>query len=286
MNVNINKYKSKPKYNRNKQNKLKSDWYVRFHNKKLLTEMIHQILDHNLFYPNTRIITAHNIIKSDDKVYFLKPDMGRRQESIKILNKETDITKAIHKHILRHHYKSWLLQEAIDSYLVVIPNHVQPRKMCLRCYYYIDNINQSGIDAYIFPHVIVTIFHKPFENYNDSKQNMCLNAQTLGDKKASEWLFNLKTLFPDDYEDIFNQMKDVLRKITCQYYEYVKHIENYKLRNIFGVDWILDTNKKIWLLEINNGPDIRFYNKIVSRDLLKEEVNKIKNGNPDMFLKI
>ena len=277
--------RSESSHNNNK-NKLKSDWYVDFHNKKDLTELIHKIPDNNLFYPQTRIITQKDIIKSDDNIYFLKPDMGRRQESIKILNKETDITKSIHQHMIRNKYKTWLLQQAIDSYLIKIPNHQSLRKMCIRSYYYLNNLTKSGIDAYIYPTVITTVFHKPFESYNDNKQNMCLNAQTLGEKKASDWLFDLKFLFPDDYENIFNQMKEILKKITEQYYLKIKHVKEYKLQNIFGVDWILDIDKHLFLLEINNGPDIKFYDKIVNRDSLKSDIKKLKNGYTNKFVKV
>lgn len=79
-------------------------------------------------------------------------------------------------------------------------------------------------------------------------------------------------------------MCDTLKKITDQFYYRTKHVDPYKLHNIFGVDWILDTDKHLWLLEINNGPDIKFYNKIVAQDLLKSEIKKLKNGINNIFV--
>tara|TARA_R110002110_G_scaffold121431_2_gene297274 strand:+ start:107194 stop:108240 length:1047 start_codon:yes stop_codon:yes gene_type:complete len=186
----------------------------------------------------------HKEIK--DLKWLLKPSMLNNGDDIKLFNNLDEV---------REHY--WSPERMGGDHILqqYIPNPAlhQGRKYTFRVFAALTNY--AGVYLYR-------------EGYgNISADNFNLEDR-MGNRKAhitnyilDGELANIEQRLASelcDFKVVYQQMVDIVqttvKQIIKRYPQYLK-TQNTKKVELFGYDFMLDTNGKLWLIEINQGPD-------------------------------
>lgn len=178
--------------------------------------------------------------------WILKPSMLNNGDNIHLFNSLEEVKRYYsNPHRLGGDH---VLQEYISH-----PDLIDGRKYTFRLHAILTNyagvfINRQGY---------VNISALPFDiNDNFKHKKMHITNYVLDGEFAN--ISQLSTLeladFKDAFTQIFNIVKMCISGLLKMYPSYLRP-DKIKRFEIFGFDFIMDENKKMWLLEINQGPD-------------------------------
>lgn len=263
------------------------DFVCLLHFKDSFDELMKKIPDHHKFYPKTLVFDTFNfenhIVRNlKDKYYILKPSGGNCQKGIRVLENDKEMYLRISNYLDRYSLNDkkdkisnhkWVLQSLIPSYLYKLPDDTVGRKMMLRSYL----LFKTKKEVYLYPDIIATIFCQQFRSAIKNYQNLNLIKQFYNEQKRefdpNKYYHNFKKLFgKEKYEKIWKQMVQVIQK-------FVKTIEGFNnlyINVLFGVDWLLDPDLNLWILEINNGPDLKAYKSVIPGCKVLADKQKLK----------
>lgn len=213
------------------------------------------------FVPKTHIIESEedlNSMKRDEKkMYFLKPvDLERGKGivygSIKRVSEE-------YKNLDQRVY---VLQESIDPFLI------DGKKLSIRC-----QILLIGGHIYFYKKGMILLATKDYnpQDYSDYSQltNYRINLDNIEyDDKVHRLPFDDTYEY---YEDFLEQMTEIVKKVKIS-----GVLPNVKKNYWFGVDFIVDSSRKCWLLEFNSFPHLAT-NGILYKEFFREYAVDILN---------
>lgn len=179
------------------------------------------------------------------RVWVLKPSLLNNGEGIKIFT----LLEAIKAHFESpgHFDGPHVLQQYITK-----PHLLNGHKYSFRMFVVITNY--SG--AYLYPQGYFNVCHDVYKGYNfDSLGCHLTNEHLEGFGECNS--IQIPTTQCQNFDKIYSQMREsvmrVLRAFRLSSPD-VFSFEEFKAFSIFGFDFMLDKNLKLWLLEINHGP--------------------------------
>lgn len=181
-----------------------------------------------------------------DLKWILKPSTLNNGDEIKLFNNVEELKK---------HYQSTqrLGGEHVVQQYIPNPALINGRKFTFRLPVILTNY--AGV--FIYHEGYINISALPF-NLNDNfvnKKTHITNYVIDGEFAHIEQRL-IHSL--DNFSDLYQQMSVIVHCVIKALLKIAPHYLKYKNINIFeifGFDFILDTNGKLWLLEINQGPD-------------------------------
>ncbi|KAI5949861.1 PBY1 [Candida jiufengensis] len=231
-------------------------------------------------------------IEKGDKVWIVKPSMSDKGQGISIF-RTTDQLQAIfdafdnddddedgeedeeddelkdekkivetkkHNGLILSHLRHFIIQEYISNPLLL--TNYDNKKFHLRTYV----VCQGDLKVFIYKNILTLFADLKYENPHDDKKkpielnghltNTCLQE----DKDPLVVPFwNLQDITEDNKLKIFNQIKE----ITKELFKAAQTIDKFNFQplsnaiEIFGIDFIVDSSNKVYLLEVNSYPDFK-----------------------------
>lgn len=207
--------------------------------------------DENYSKVFSEIIYKHTILSGKYEPlanikWILKPSMLNNGDQIQLFNSIDDV---------KRYYSSTnrlggdhVLQQYISE-----PDRLDGRKYTFRLHAILTNyagifLNRQGY---------VNISALPFDlNDKFKHKKMHITNYVLDGEFANISQRSTRELkdFPEQFEKIASIVKDCMVALIEEHPSYLRPTK-IKRFEIFGFDFIMDANKKMWLLEINQGPD-------------------------------
>jgi len=177
--------------------------------------------------------------------WILKPSMLNNGDNIKLFDSVEDLQK---------YYQS---KDRLGGWHVVQKYISPPDLMDNRKYTYrmlVVMTNYAGV--YLFKNGYVNLCSQVYNKENLSIKKAHVTNYVIDGEFANieQKLTCDLPEFSQDYRQIGTIIKKVMRVLLKRYPNYLKRDKIPKFE-IFGFDFIKDNNKKLWLLEINQGPD-------------------------------
>lgn len=184
--------------------------------------------------------------KSPALKWILKPSMLNNGDHIHLFNNIDELKK---------HYSSAqrLGQEHVVQAYLTDPDLIDGRKYTFRIAAVLTNY--AGV--FLYQQGYVNISGYPFTLEDDFKNRKVHITNYVLDGEFAN-IEQRPTQSMQNFADVFAQMKAqvkcVIKGLLKEYPAYLAP-SKHKIFEIFGFDFILDRNGKLWLLEINQGPD-------------------------------
>lgn len=175
------------------------------------------------------------------KLWVLKPSLLNNGDQIKVVNFEQ----------LKQHYQQpnrlggpHVIQQYIESALI------DNRKYTFRMPVVLTNY--AGV--FIYKQGYINISACPFDLYSPDRKVHITNYVLDGEFANIE---QRSTQTIAGFDDIYKQMQRIVSLITQAILKIAPRYLRGRLKifEIFGFDFMLDAHHKLWLLEINQGPD-------------------------------
>ncbi|XP_050405048.1 tubulin--tyrosine ligase [Patella vulgata] len=196
------------------------------------------------------------LIQSDD-IWIAKSSVGSKGDDIMISNDVEELIQYID-----NQKQAYIIQKYINNPFLL--NH--QRKFDIRCWVLVD----SMCSIYLFKDGVLRTSSEPYNpkdltDLTSHLTNHCLQKQRSSNfgmyEEGNEMFYHqfneyLRSCGKECLEhNILPQIKDII--ITC--FKVIKeridtNYLNYSSFQLFGFDFILDENFKVWLLEINGAP--------------------------------
>lgn len=234
------------------------------------------IMPETFVYSKTEDMDRFKNKYSKNNIYLLKRNV-QRKKGIQISN---DYTTLVNGYL--NNFK--LIQEFKQSYLI------NNRKFNLRYYMLIIGQNDN-INVFIHNYNKILYASKLVSDDKMDFESNITNSYNLEQDIYNSHPFNLKELcnLVPDLIGIEKEINSVLLKLCRAIVlplNKVITIKNNQKFQLFGIDVIIDKNKKPYVLEINKGPDMKAKDdrdKLMKTKILNDVFSKIEVINNDSF---
>lgn len=191
--------------------------------------------------------------------WILKPSLLNNGDQIKLFNNIEEI-KQYYTNTNR------LGGEHVLQQYIADPDLIDGRKYTFRIPVILTNY--AGVFLYRKGYVNISAFpydpKEPFLNKKMHITNYVLDGELSKiTQRPSDQL--------DNFDSTFNRMSEIVRQcIRALLKEYPAYLrpDQPKRFEIFGFDFVMDSSKRIWLLEINQGPDAPMYEDNAMKEIL------------------
>ena len=207
-----------------------------------------------------------------DNLWLIKPTLGDQGRGIHLLESINDIIKC----------RSCIITKYISN-----PDLVNGKKYDIRMYLLVTNINPLII--YIYNDGLVRVatenyilsletlknlyIHLTNTSLNDKSKKFIINNDPEAEKGNTWTLHTLKNKFKrenHDFNIIMEQVKDfsiktilsMLKKEIIYEHDFGYYDNN--IFGLFGIDVLIDSNLRPWLIEVNAFPSLMSYTKVDS----------------------
>ncbi len=184
--------------------------------------------------------------KQKDLKWILKPSMLNNGDFIKLFNHVEEIKK--HYETSNRLGGSHVVQQYLSS-----PDLIEGRKYTFR----VAGVFTNYAGIFLYKEGYVNISAHPFtleDNMQNRKvhiTNYLLEGELSHiEQRSTQQLEN----FPQIYQQMCEIVRCVIKALLKKEPTYLKR-HHEKVFEIFGFDFILDAQGKLWLIEINQGPD-------------------------------
>ena len=203
------------------------------------------------FYPKSY---NNKLNKIEYEYYIVKPISTCGGKGITIINKNN----------LKKEYKNHIIQRYIEN-----PYLIDGHKFDIR-------VNVLYIDKKVYVYHKTT-FRLASKKYNYNNQTDIFAGLTNFSLHKNEKYI----IFPENYmnKKEYNKLFSKLKDITKQFFQFLQkeikmdfwNDKDNHYFNLFGFDYLIDDNGKIWLLEVNKRPGGLFNDiyKIMIQDMIK-----------------
>ena len=188
----------------------------------------------------------HNLLSDqvDDLVWVLKPSMLNNGQHIKIFS---------HLSQLEQHFISSkrLGGEHVLQRYITRPHLLKGHKYSIRMFVVITNY--AG--AYLYPHGYFNVAQHPYQPHDFSDLHPHLTNEHLDENESN--VIQIPTQKFDFFPEVFQQIQNIVTNTISglkQLYPNAFYCEKQRALAIFGFDFCVDTDKRVWLLEANHGP--------------------------------
>jgi hypothetical protein len=178
--------------------------------------------------------------------WILKPSMLNNGDQIKLFNNIEDIKK--------HYYNTSRLggDHVLQQY-IHRPALIEGKKFTYRLH--VVATNYAGV--FLYDQGYINMSALPFSHVDDFKNRKMHITNYVLDGELSHITQRSTNELPD-FQETYQQMVDIVKKVMKALVKkepsYFKPQKFHKFE-IFGFDFMADETGKLWLLEINQGPD-------------------------------
>ena len=218
------------------------------------------------------------------KTYLLKKNI-QRKEGIEITNNFNTIIKAKNKGFV-------IVQNYLDDLYLINKRKINLRMyLLITCHnnkikWYISNLGKCIYTNKDFNKNDLLDYEKHLTSLNLNTDIYDNNPLTLADLKTHLGSYNYNKLFANIML-ILKKCKNSFNNLICSDLRFRENL----MFQLFGLDFVFTSNFKAYLLEMNKGPQMKFFNKIEKK--LKMKVIEdlfakvgIGNINNNSFIKI
>lgn len=177
--------------------------------------------------------------------WILKPSLLNNGEHILLFNSVDEV--------IRHYSRAdRLLGEHVLQRYVQPPALWQGRKFTLR----IPAVLTDYTGVYVYEEGYLNISREVYHHDNTGHRKAHLTNYMLEGELAGieQQLMSVLPKFKAIYARILKIIRTVVMSVVALFPDYLKPTETQSFE-IFGFDFILDARGKVWLLEVNQGPD-------------------------------
>lgn len=208
---------------------------------------------------DNHIVCASKHSNVRDKKWILKPSMLNNGDHIKLFNCLSDVS-------IYYHQRNRLGGDHVLQQYIHCPDLFEGKKYTYRIPVIVTNF--SGIYLYRegYINVSVCLFDK-----EDTMQNkkMHVTNYVLEGELSHIQQHSTTTLpdFPQTYTKMVAIVQAVFEALLKEYPHYLTPGTTRRFE-IFGFDFIMDADKRLWLLEINQGPDAPMYEENLMKSVM------------------
>lgn len=182
--------------------------------------------------------------------WILKPSTLNNGDHIHLFNSIEEVKK---------HYKNphrmggdHILQQYIDR-----PDLIEGKKYTFRIHVVVTNYDGVWVsrDGYVNISAVPFDSTEPLSLKKMHITNYVLNGELSYITQQPTWEL-------DDFSETYEKIKSVIQQsLLALIKEYPMYLQPSKVKcfEIFGFDFMMDQTKRLWLLEINQGPDAPMY---------------------------
>lgn len=197
--------------------------------------------------------------------YWEKGNYNPQASKIKWILKPSTLNNGDHIHLfnnieeVKKHYATsnrmggdHVLQQYIDT-----PDLIEGKKYTFRIHVIVTNYDGIWVSRHGYINISAIAFD-PMDSLSLKKMhitNYVLDEELSYITQRPTWELNN---FSQTYEKIKTVIQQSLLALIKEYPAYLQPLEE-KRFEIFGFDFMLDSTKHLWLLEINQGPDAPMY---------------------------
>ncbi|EGR30742.1 tubulin-tyrosine ligase family protein, putative [Ichthyophthirius multifiliis] len=215
-------------------------------------------------------------IKPQQNVWIVKPgEITNRGSGIKVLQDLQQIENIIESN---EFHKSGMQKTYIIQRYIEYPLLYYKRKFDIRCYYLLTGIN-GNLKGYWYSEGYIRTASKEFTIKNLGKMIHLTNdaiqkkddqygKYEKGNKVSYEELEKYINQFYNNYDfqnDVHNQMKQIATDTIKAVYGKINPDKLENTLEIFGLDFMIDDNFKIWLIEVNTNPALEICCPLLAR---------------------
>eukprot|EP00347_Sterkiella_histriomuscorum_P016826 403351706 len=237
-------------------------------------------------------------IYQKDEIWILKPgENSNRGHGIQVLNDFQQITNAIEKDYCSSHIKTVVLQKYISNPYLVFKRKFDFRVYCLltyyeetqtlRAYYYDEGYLRTSCKEFSLNNIDSKYVHLTNDAVQKSSQDY--GKFENGNKLSYEDFHKLllKDNSVDFYQTIVPQMRECMRLvIDAAKHKLVGEIRtNYNGYEVFGFDFMLDTDMKLYLIECNTNPCLETQQSILLQRIIPQMLEQTMKIAVDPFLR-
>ncbi|EGR31979.1 tubulin-tyrosine ligase family protein, putative [Ichthyophthirius multifiliis] len=215
--------------------------------------------------------------KNQPNIWIIKPgEITNRGCGIKVLNDIYSIQLIIDSketHAISGIRKTYIIQKYIENPLLY-----QKRKFDIRCYYLLTTFNgnlkaywyQEGYVRTSSQEFTVKNFNKNIHLTNDAIQNKddTYGKYEIGNKVSyCDMNKYIQQNYPnkDFYYNILPQMKNIAKDTLNAVYAKIDPFRKENTLEIYGLDFMVDQQFNVWLIEINTNPALDICSPLLSK---------------------
>jgi len=216
------------------------------------------------FYPKSY---NNKINKIEYDYYIIKPNNTWGGKNISI----------VHKKDLKKEYKNHIIQRYIEN-----PFLLDGHKFDIRV-----NVLYINDEVYVYNRVDFRLASKKYDYNNHT--NILAGLTNVSLHKNKKYVkFPEKFLEKKEHDDLIKRLKDITKK----FFEFLRkeikmdfwNDKDNHYFNLFGFDYLIDDNNKIWLIEVNKRPGGLFDERY--QTMIEDMIKVIYKQNQTGFEKI
>ncbi len=182
--------------------------------------------------------------KIEKLAWILKPALLNNGQDIKIFDRLSQIES---------HFMSFnrLGGPHVLQRYVINPDLYQERKYSLRFFVVIT----QNAGAFLYRHGYLNVALESYAEADYSRLNGHLTNEHLNHDIPN--VIQIPTIITMQYPNWYSQIKPIVQSVTNaleQAFPHAYHIKKEDALAIFGFDFMMDSDYKMWLLEVNHGP--------------------------------
>jgi hypothetical protein len=185
-----------------------------------------------------------------NKIWILKPSLLNNGQNILIFDNLLDIK--LHFESNARMGGEHVLQEYIHSPHLLKGPKGEGHKYSIRMFMVLTNYD----GAFLYPHGYFNIAVTPYDINNFYDLTGHITNEHLQDDRVN--VIQIPTYKYDLFNPIYPKIKHILSQVVSglknKYPNIFSKTENIKKLAIFGMDFIVDSDQRVWLIEANHGP--------------------------------